>query len=159
MSPLPKTQVLPSFKILSIDGGGIRGLAAAMFLKKMEDHTGKRINELFDMIVGTSTGGIIAVGLASGMTAQQLVTLYEKNGDHIFQKQWRIGATYTSEGLRELLELHIDGYPSSDPNDKTHYRKKFSDITACHVGVTATMMVDGNASGDAMGVLLSNFCH
>jgi uncharacterized protein len=70
MAPLSKTHVIPKFKILSVDGGGIRGLAAAMFLKKIEDHTGKRINELFDMIVGTSTGGIIAVGLASGMTAE-----------------------------------------------------------------------------------------
>ena len=50
-------------KILSIDGGGIRGIIPAMVLARIEDLTGKPISELFDLIAGTSTGGILALGL------------------------------------------------------------------------------------------------
>jgi patatin-like phospholipase/acyl hydrolase len=49
--------------ILSIDGGGIRGVIPAKLLAEIERRTGKRIAELFDFIAGTSTGGILAVGL------------------------------------------------------------------------------------------------
>ena len=51
------------FRILSIDGGGIRGLIPAMILEQIEKDTGKRIHEMFDMIAGTSTGGILTLGL------------------------------------------------------------------------------------------------
>jgi patatin-like phospholipase/acyl hydrolase len=55
------------FKVLSIDGGGIRGIIPAMILAEIEDRTGKPIAEMFDLIAGTSTGGILALGLPSGM--------------------------------------------------------------------------------------------
>ena len=54
---------MPSFNILSIDGGGIRGIIPAMILADIERRTGHRIAEMFDMIAGTSTGGILALGL------------------------------------------------------------------------------------------------
>ena len=50
-------------RILSIDGGGIRGIIPAMVLKHIEQRTGKRIATMFDFIAGTSTGGILALGL------------------------------------------------------------------------------------------------
>ncbi len=50
-------------KILSIDGGGIRGVIPAMIMAEIESRTGKRIADMFDMIAGTSTGGILALGL------------------------------------------------------------------------------------------------
>ena len=50
-------------KILSIDGGGIRGLIPALILQEIERRTGQRIHTLFDLIVGTSTGGILAIAL------------------------------------------------------------------------------------------------
>jgi uncharacterized protein len=56
------------FKILTIDGGGVRGIIPARMLQYIEDNTGKPIYTLFDMIVGTSTGGLIALGLTAPAT-------------------------------------------------------------------------------------------
>ncbi len=73
-----------TFKILSIDGGGIKGLYSASILASFEHKTGKNITDHFDMICGTSTGGLIAIGLANGMSAQSLVDLYVTKGSEIF---------------------------------------------------------------------------
>lgn len=64
------------FRILSIDGGGIRGVFPAAVLAELENRflNGGSIANHFDMIAGTSTGGIIALALAHGMTAQQALT-------------------------------------------------------------------------------------
>ena len=51
-------------KVLCIDGGGIRGLIPALVLAEIERRTGRRIAEMVDLIAGTSTGGILACGLA-----------------------------------------------------------------------------------------------
>lgn len=71
-------------RILSIDGGGIKGVLPAAFLATVEDITGKRIVDYFDLIAGTSTGGIIALGLGLGLTAREILTFYEKEGPKIF---------------------------------------------------------------------------
>ncbi len=82
--------------VLSIDGGGIKGIVPAMILAELEYRTGKRIHELFDLIAGTSTGGILALGLAvpkSGedrkakFQASELVDLYKNKGKVIFQRR------------------------------------------------------------------------
>ncbi len=98
-------------KILAIDGGGIKGVFAAAFLAELEDHVEGKIGEYFDLITGTSTGGIIAIGLAMGMSARELTTLYEREGARIFHgNQWLRSARralrtkYDSAGLRSVLE-------------------------------------------------------
>jgi patatin-like phospholipase/acyl hydrolase len=74
------------FRILSIDGGGIRGILPASVLANFENRLlgGKSCGSYFDLIVGTSTGGIIAIGLAAGLTAQQILQLYVNHGREIF---------------------------------------------------------------------------
>ncbi|TXE13472.1 CBASS cGAMP-activated phospholipase [Algoriphagus aquimarinus] len=72
------------FKILSIDGGGIKGLYSASILARLEEKAGVKSGDCFDMICGTSTGGLIALGLANEMSANDLVELYLKNGKGIF---------------------------------------------------------------------------
>ena len=57
--------------VLSIDGGGIRGIIPAMILAKIEEKTGENISCLFDLIVGTSTGGILALGLTQKGTPEK----------------------------------------------------------------------------------------
>jgi patatin-like phospholipase/acyl hydrolase len=71
-------------RILSIDGGGIKGTMPAAFLAGLEEDLGQPIGRYFDLIAGTSTGGIIALGLGLGRTAKELLELYERRGPVIF---------------------------------------------------------------------------
>src|SRR5713226_852343 len=74
-------------RILSIDGGGIRGLIPAVVCQKIEKWSNSRIHHLFDLITGTSTGGILALGYAApqkGIPASQLVEFYREHGREIF---------------------------------------------------------------------------
>lgn len=83
--PLPWPADKP-FRILSIDGGGICGILPASILAELESRFlgGDSIAHHFDMIAGTSTGGIIALGLAKGLTAAQVRDVYVERGGLIF---------------------------------------------------------------------------
>jgi len=72
------------FRILTIDGGGIKGVFPASFLATVEDTINNKIGNYFDLIVGTSTGGIIALGLGLGFSAKELLEFYEKLGPLVF---------------------------------------------------------------------------
>jgi patatin-like phospholipase/acyl hydrolase len=65
--------------MLALDGGGIRGVMTLGILKGIEDQVGSPLCNYFDYIAGTSTGAIIAAGLARGMTVAQLLDFYRKN--------------------------------------------------------------------------------
>lgn len=89
-SPGPK-------RILALDGGGIRGTITLGYLERMEKTLQKRHNNLdfrlcdyFDLIGGTSTGSIIAGGLAIGMSAREIKELYNKLGEKIFSRKANI---------------------------------------------------------------------
>lgn len=73
-------------RILSIDGGGVRGVFPAAFLASLEDELDAPIGRYFDLISGTSTGGIIAIALAMGVSAKEVLTLYEEKGPGIFDQ-------------------------------------------------------------------------
>jgi hypothetical protein len=73
-------------RILALDGGGIKGVLAAAFLETVEEATGKRIADHFDLVAGTSTGGIIALGLGLGMPAREIVAFYVNDGPRIFDQ-------------------------------------------------------------------------
>ncbi len=74
------------FQILALDGGGIKGLFSAAFLSKIEEDLNTKITDHFDLIVGTSTGGIIALGLGLGLSPKELVEFYFSKGPVIFKK-------------------------------------------------------------------------
>lgn len=82
----------PKLRMLSIDGGGIRGYLPALLLAEIERRAGRPAVELFDVVAGTSTGGIIAIGLAAGVTVQDLAKFYPQYGRRIFggsdQPEW-----------------------------------------------------------------------
>jgi hypothetical protein len=97
-------------RILSIDGGGIKGVFPISFLAAIEQSVGGSIADYFDLIVGTSTGGIIALGLGLGLRAENLLEFYQDFGSHIFQRKWPIGimgwlvrAKYDGKPLRDAL--------------------------------------------------------
>ncbi len=97
-------------KILSIDGGGIRGVIPAKILCKLEDVTGKPISALFDLVAGTSTGGLIALALgmpssektAPKYSAEDVLKLYVNRGEEIFARN-KIQRIINPYGLFEEL--------------------------------------------------------
>ena len=106
------TKRRPYRKILSIDGGGIRGLIPALILQEIERRTGRPIHELFDLIVGTSTGGILALGLTKPrkpLSAETLVFLYRDEGATIFN-QSLVKRVRSLDGIvdERYLEDHLE---------------------------------------------------
>ena len=86
-------------RILSIDGGGIKGTIPAAFLAELEKDLPEPIGSYFDLIAGTSTGGILAIGLALGFRASQLLDFYVERGPEIFgQQQGGLGGTLAGLG-------------------------------------------------------------
>ncbi|MBK8363223.1 MAG: patatin-like phospholipase family protein [Bacteroidetes bacterium] len=93
-------------KILCIDGGGIKGVFAASFLATIEKQINGMVSDYFDLIVGTSTGGIIALNLGLESTAQETLDFYKKYGKSIFAgnqnlKRYR-HFLYSKGRIREL---------------------------------------------------------
>ena len=89
------------FKILSIDGGGIKGLFSAEILSAIETHYRKPISKYFDLICGTSTGGLIALALSVNVPAQELVKFYRNEGQKIFPHTTKISRAFAY--ARQLL--------------------------------------------------------
>ncbi len=78
------------YRILALDGGGLRGIFTAAVLSEAEDAYGPRFMDSFDLLTGTSTGGIIALGLASGRTCREMLDFYREAGPQIFGRR-RLG--------------------------------------------------------------------
>jgi uncharacterized protein len=99
-------------KILVIDGGGIKGVFPASFLAHVEDSVGRNVADFFDLIVGTSTGGILALGLGLGFSAREMLTFYTELGPTVFRgsggilgwMKWLGVTKYQSGPLRAALE-------------------------------------------------------
>ncbi|MBW2570692.1 MAG: patatin-like phospholipase family protein [Deltaproteobacteria bacterium] len=89
------------FRILSIDGGGIRGVYPAHILRCIEERLQIDMYESFDMIAGTSTGSIIAAGVATGVPAADIVEMYREHGAGIFKKR---RFRWPGKKLRNMLQ-------------------------------------------------------
>jgi patatin-like phospholipase/acyl hydrolase len=105
------------FRVLSLSGGGIRGVYTASFLAKLEELTGKRVADHFDVIVGTSTGGLIALAMGLKQTPESIRDFYLTEGSKIFPQAsfvtrclQRLGVgnlinpRYESDGLRDAVQ-------------------------------------------------------
>jgi uncharacterized protein len=73
-----------TFRILALDGGGLKGAFTASAIATWEKQSGLRVVDHFDLIAGTSTGGILALGLGLGLTGQQMLDFYRERGPVIF---------------------------------------------------------------------------
>jgi uncharacterized protein len=95
------------FQVLALSGGGYRGLYAAKILADLEQEIGDHIARRFDLIAGTSIGGILALAIAMEIPAERMVKLFEQHGPEIFKRRislWGIArAPYSSEPLAKLL--------------------------------------------------------
>src|SRR5437899_630071 len=102
---------MPTFNILSIDGGGLRGIIPLRILQKVEELTGKKIQDCFDMVAGTSTGGLIACCLTLRHDQQpqlpkyslaDIADIYVQKGSTIFPNRSGIGKFFL--GARNLVK-------------------------------------------------------
>jgi uncharacterized protein len=95
------------FQILAIDGGGYKGMFVATLLARLEADLRIRMTDHFDLVTGTSTGGIIALGLGAGLTPHEISDFYVERGPTIFHRTTRFGrlrrAKYQSFGLETSL--------------------------------------------------------
>lgn len=102
-----------TFKILSIDGGGMRGVFPAHILCCMTQRLGINVGEQFNMIAGTSTGAIVAAAIACKIDPAVVVSLYREYGPYIFSRkksllpakyQPAFQSLYNNDQLKTILE-------------------------------------------------------
>jgi uncharacterized protein len=94
------------FRILALDGGGIKGGYTASVLATLEETTGHSCQQSFDLIAGTSTGGILALGLGLGLSAKDICSFYADKGDDIFPLSGVAGRA--GRALRQLVRPKHD---------------------------------------------------
>lgn len=104
------------FQILSLDGGGLKGLFTAAFLAEWEEHTGRPVTGSTDLIAGTSVGGIVALGLGAGYSAKEIVEFFLEHGEAIFPTEpfeligsirQCLGTRYTAKPLEDALNSYF----------------------------------------------------
>ena len=100
---------MAAFHILSLSGGGYKGLYTAKVLAKIEEQFGCPIARKFDLIAGTSIGGILAISLALEIPVSEMVKLFVKNGEQIFSPNifslmGLCKSKYSNAGLKDILE-------------------------------------------------------
>lgn len=100
----PASWASDRFQILSLDGGGLRGIYSAAVLASLEETIGAPVVSRFDLIVGTSTGGIIALGLGLGFSPRDILDFYVKSGTRVFADRLKV---------RSAVRLARPKYPRS----------------------------------------------
>jgi patatin-like phospholipase/acyl hydrolase len=110
------------YHVLSMDGGGIRGILTARILERINEVLPGFLDRV-ELFAGTSTGGLLALGLASGKTPKEMRELYQKFADRVFADSLLdelkdlgnlVGAEYSAEPLREVLEEYFPATALSD---------------------------------------------
>ncbi len=91
------------FQILALSGGGYRGLFTARILAEIERQIDAPIGSRFDLVTGTSIGGILALAVSLELPAKQMVELFEKHGEAIFRKRFSIRGFFRSQYGNETL--------------------------------------------------------
>jgi uncharacterized protein len=141
--PMPKL-----IRILAVDGGGVGGIIPARILEQLHNANGDLINRA-DLVAGTSTGGLIALGLALGKTPAEMCRFYQEKAKTIFSKANRrvlavrtFRAKFIAAGLRRAVEEIAPGLT-------------LDDLKAKPVFIPVTAIVRPDQSHHPAGVFLS----
>lgn len=109
------------FQILALDGGGIKGIFSAAILAAIEDDLHIRIVDCFDLISGTSTGGIIAIGLGLGLTPRSILEFYLQECGDIFRDRFHLAS------LQHYVDCKFSAVPLAAALKKRFGDKRFGD--------------------------------
>lgn len=133
------------FRILSLDGGGIRGVLTASILERLEADCPGFLAGI-DLFAGTSTGGILALGLAAGMTPKQIRLLYERSGEKVFANNpwWeRLGF----ERIDQFARADYDNSALMEALARQFKSKKLGDLKKKVIVVSFDLDNEGGATG------------
>ena len=126
MSPKPKPSLPKSYNILALDGGGVRGVVETVLLSRLEQGHTNLLRDV-DLLAGTSTGGIIALGLAAKTPIARIQELFITHSKEIFEDSLLddiqdlgklVGADYSTAGLRTVLRKYFGDMKLRDLNKK-----------------------------------------
>jgi uncharacterized protein len=126
--------VTDHYRILALDGGGLRGIFATAVLTEAENAFGHAFLSSFNLFVGTSTGGIIALGLASGRSCREMLDLYRSIGPRIFSNPRRLRRLVRPKYDRSELDALL--------RDVFGANTRMNDLGR-HVCITAHELVSG----------------
>ena len=123
------------FRVLSLSGGGIRGIFQAVYLARLAEHFPGPMFKYFDLICGTSTGAIVALAIACGIEPKEIVKAYREKGALIFQPRRmgkiRQGGRYDPSPLMDTLSVLFGDKKLSDVNSTLSDSKPI--ICRCHL--------------------------
>eukprot|EP00898_Chlorokybus_atmophyticus_P001815 jgi/Chlat1/2634/Chrsp178S02477 len=149
----PRRMPTRGVRVLSLDGGGMRGMATVQMLRRLEEGTGRRIFEMFDLICGTSTGGIMATAIGvRRMTLDECEDLYKQLGKEVFKEQVnKEEATHTVSWRERLDSLYKSGTQGfrvvvhGSKHNAAHFEELVQNICSdYHIGrLIDTAILDG----------------
>lgn len=129
------------FNILAIDGGGTRGIIPATLLDELFKDTGKTPTDIFDLLAGTSTGGILCTGYAAGVSTGEMLELYMKYSADIFYDTGfddlrdgfgkNLGADYSNKRFKKILDKTFSGDRPSTLKGVRDRLREDQDLMVC----------------------------
>ncbi|MEM9926438.1 MAG: patatin-like phospholipase family protein [Cyanobacteria bacterium P01_D01_bin.50] len=125
------------FRILSLDGGGIRGIVAAKMLAHIEKQIDLPLSEYFDLIVGTSTGSIVASAIATGHKSEEIVDFFKNKGSIIFPYQ----SIFSLKRIPLLLKYGISACKFSDESLIQILQSVFGETRLFDIGTSPRLLV------------------
>ena len=151
------------FKVLALDGGGIKGTYTAAVLDEIQKNLPEKrsLVEYFDLIVGTSTGGIISLGLGYKLSTEDVLAIYKESGSEIFPHandgpkgliDWMFKTKHDPEGLRSNL-ANIFGNRTLDETSENLAVTSFDTSNATPVVFRAGYGKGENRYGDNLKVV------
>lgn len=134
-------------RLLCMDGGGIRGLILVQLLLEIEKLSQTPVHHMFDWVAGTSTGGILALGLGSGKTMRQCMCLYLRMKDQAF-----VGSRpYASDNLEALLKESLGEYTVM--TDIKHPKIMVTGVMADRKPVDLHLFRNYTCASDILGIV------
>lgn len=125
------------FRILSLDGGGIRGIVAAKMLASIEKQINQPLSEYFDLIAGTSTGSILAAAIATGRSSEEIVDFFKNKGSIIFPYQ----SIFSLKRIPLLLKYGISACKFSDKSLIQVLQGVFGETRLFDIGTSPGLLV------------------